>query len=289
MDLRFNIWKKNLAYIEEFNGRQNAADKDALVLGMNRFGDLSHEEFQALYLRPMQWHSATNSTARHFVRSRANDDLPTMVDWRMQGAVTPVQDQGECGSCWAFSAVAAIESANFLKNKNLVKLSEQQLIDCCPSCQGCQGGFMPDAYQCLIEEGGLDQEDCYPYDEADKTCRYQASCARASVASFVEVDEADEVAMAEAVVKTPLSIAIDASHVSFQFYKSGVYDERACSQYSLDHGVFLVGYSDQGSVPFWIVRNSWGPDWGQQGYIFMRKDHNNQCGVASAASYPVIA
>lgn len=280
--LRYDIWRLNRDFINTWN-RKNEYNFE---LGMNQFGDLTNDEYRALLLHPIDLKNLTVAPEGVTVISPPPLSIPKNVDWRTQGVVTAVQDQGQCGSCWAFAAVAAIESLHAIKTKKLVKLSEQQLVDCCLSCQACNGGFMPNAYECVIDEGGLDTAQCYPYKAAQDECRFQPSCVGATITSFSGVDEGDEQALAAAAAVQPLSVAIDASHISFQFYRSGVYDERACSRTDLDHGVSIVGYNTDGPIPYWIVRNSWGPEWGMKGYIFMRKDNHNQCGIATAASYP---
>ncbi|KAJ4459671.1 putative Cysteine proteinase 3 [Paratrimastix pyriformis] len=282
---RFNVFKNNLDYIEKFNAQNNG-----VVLAMNQFGDLSHEEFRSLYLStPME---GMHVQAKPYVNSGVK--APAAVDWRDKNAVTPVKDQGQCGSCWAFSTVAGIEGAWAIAKNQLVSLSEQQLVDCATSYgnEGCNGGLMTEGIQYVIDNKGIDTEACYPYKAVDGKCKYSTSCIGATVSGMYNVTEGSETDLADAVAtRGPVSIAIDASHMSFQFYSTGVYDEKACSAYSLDHGVTLVGYGtdSKSGKNYWIVKNSWGASWGQKGYIWMVKDKKNQCGEASMATVPIVA
>jgi len=218
-------------------------------------------------------------------------DLPTSIDWTTKGVVTPVKDQGQCGSCWAFSAVASIEGQHALKTSKLVSLSEQNLVDCSSSQgdMGCFGGLMDYAFQYVISNKGIDTEVSYPYKAEDETCTYSNKTSGATISSYTDIKSGDEDCLQNAVATIgPISVAIDASQTSFQFYKSGVYDEPACSSTFLDHGVTAVGYDALNGVPYWKVKNSWGTSWGQQGYIFMSRNKSNQCGIATASSYPVV-
>lgn len=201
----------------------------------------------------------------------SNSSIPSSWDWRVQGAVTEVKDQGQCGSCWSFSTTGSVEGCHFLANKELVSLSEQNLIDCSFSYgnQGCNGGLMTNAMQYIISNGGIDTEQSYPYTATDNgKCAYTKKNRGATLKSFHNIKQGDEQQLLEAAVKGPVSIAIDASQRSFQFYSSGVYNEPACSSENLDHGVLLVGWGtavDGGD--YWIVKNSWSATWGQEGYI----------------------
>jgi len=185
-----------------------------------------------------------------------------------------------------------MEGAKFIATGNLVSLSEQNLVDCSTTQgnQGCNGGLMDYAFQYVITNGGLDTEASYPYTATGpNTCQYNPANSAETLSSFTDVSQGDEGALMTAVTQQPTSVAIDASHPSFQSYSSGVYYEPDCSSTSLDHGVLAVGYGtdDTTGSAYWIVKNSWGTDWGMSGYIQMSRNKGNNCGIATAASYPV--
>jgi cathepsin L len=278
---RLGVYKSNLEFIENHN-RQNLG----FTVAMNKFGDLTVEEFAHMFntLRfDYQTFNQTNVVALNAV------DLPTTVDWRTKGVVTPVKDQGQCGSCWAFSTTGSTEGQHALKTGHLVSLSEQNLMDCSTSYgnMGCNGGLMDQAFRYIINNHGIDTEASYPYEAHDDNCRYNAANKGASITSYQDVPTGSESALQTAVGTVgPISVAIDASHSSFQFYSGGVYYEPACSATQLDHGVLAAGYGTSGGSDYWLVKNSWSAQWGLQGYIMMSRNRNNNCGIATAASYP---
>ncbi|RVW51584.1 Cysteine protease RD19A [Vitis vinifera] len=225
------------------------------------------------------------------------NDLPTDFDWRDHGAVTPVKDQGSCGSCWSFSAIGALEGAHFLTTGNLISMSEQQLVDCDHECdpeeygacdQGCNGGLMTSAFEYILKAGGVEREETYPYIGSDRgSCKFNKSQIVASVSNFsvVSLDE-DQIA-ANMVKNGPLAVGINA--VFMQTYMKGVSCPYICSR-NLDHGVVLVGYGSAGYAPirfkekpYWIIKNSWGESWGEDGYYKICRGHN-ACGVDSMVS-----
>ncbi|KAI7804885.1 cathepsin L.1 [Triplophysa rosa] len=262
-------------------------------LGMTYFADMDNEEY-----RRVIFHGCLSS----FNRTKARDGatffrlaggavLPDSVDWRDKGFVTDIKDQKQCGSCWAFSATGSLEGQTFRKTGKLVSLSEQQLVDCSGSFGnfGCGGGLMDQAFQYIEANKGLDTEESYPYEAQDGQCRFNPNTVGATCTGYVDITSGDESALQEAVATIgPISVAIDAGHNSFQLYESGVYDEPECSSSDLDHGVLAVGYGTQDGETYWLVKNSWGLGWGQKGYIMMSRNKNNQCGIATAASYPMV-
>ncbi|EDL85703.1 cathepsin S [Rattus norvegicus] len=201
-------------------------------------------------------------------------------------------DMGSCGSCWAFSAVGALEGQLKLKTGKLVSLSAQNLVDCSTEekygNKGCGGGFMTEAFQYIIDNGGIDSEASYPYKAMDEKCHYDPKNRAATCSRYIELPFGDEEALKEAVAtKGPVSVGIDASHSSFFLYQSGVYDDPSCTE-NVNHGVLVVGYGTLDGKDYWLVKNSWGLHFGDQGYIRMARNNKNHCGIASYCSYPEI-
>jgi len=215
--------------------------------------------------------------------------LPTSWDWNKEGAVTPIKNQEQCGSCWSFSTTGSTEGCHYITKKVLIGLSEQNLMDCSTSegNMGCDGGLMTQAMTYIIQNGGIDSEASYPYTAEDGTCNYKPADNSATLKSFVNVATGSESDLQAKTHLGPVSVAIDASQNSFQFYSSGVYYEPACSSTQLDHGVLSIGWGVDGSTPYWIVKNSWGTDWGLDGFIWMSRNKNNNCGIATMATLPV--
>jgi cathepsin L len=275
---RYGVFKANLDFVNAFD------ESRGFKVAMNKFGDLTSVEFNAMYNR-------LNITRTPGVYAPVSSGDAT-VDWRTKGAVTGVKNQQQCGSCWSFSATGSMEAAHFFKTGSLVSLSEQNLVDCSTAegNQGCNGGLMDQAFQYVIDNKGIDTEASYPYTATGpNNCEYKSANNVGTLSGFTDVTSGDESALQSAVDKTPVSVAIDASQSSFQFYSSGVYYEPNCSSDQLDHGVLAVGYGTDGGVAYWLVKNSWGSDWGLSGYIEMSKNKNNNCGIATAASWPTWA
>ena len=283
---RHTVWEANKKYVEVHNEN---ADKHGFTLAMNEFSDQESHEF-ALVHNGYKMCLKQNSTAKIF--GATGLEVPSEVDWRKQGYVTGIKNQGQCGSCWSFSATGSLEGQWFKKTGQLIPLSEQNLCDCSRSFgnHGCEGGLMDNAFRYIESNKGIDTESSYPYLAHDESkCRYTEANKGASDTGFVDVAQEDENALMEAVGSIgPISVAIDAGHQSFQMYRSGVYYEPACSQTKLDHGVLAVGYGTYNGQAYWLVKNSWGTGWGMSGYIMMARNRENNCGIATQASYPTV-
>ncbi|GLJ20661.1 hypothetical protein SUGI_0376210 [Cryptomeria japonica] len=285
-ETRFHIFKSNLLYIDVQNRKNNS-----FSLGLNQFADLTHDEFKSMYLgtvfRSSRHHSNTSPSIRY--KYIEGEQMPESVDWRKNGAVTEVKDQGTCGSCWAFSTVAAVEGVNQIVTGKLISLSEQELVDCDTSTnQGCHGGLMDAAFQFIVENGGIDSEADYPYKAREDACNMKRKKTHVvTIDGYEDVPRHDEKSLQKAVAHQPISVAIESSGRQFQFYKSGVFDGYCGT--NLDHGVTLVGYGSA-DKDYWIVKNSWGPSWGENGFVRMErniKSSYGKCGIAIQPSYPI--
>jgi len=282
-ETRYSIFKYNMDFVDSWN----ADPTHTHTVELNKFADLSLDEYKKIYLG-----SHFDGTER-LAKAQA-EGLQTFepqgdnINWAAQGYVTPPKDQGQCGSCWAFSTTGSVEALNFKYTRNLISLSEQNLVDCTGSFgnQGCGGGWMDSAFKYIIANKGIDREENYPYQAANGACRFSYSYVGATMNSYSDVQGGNEGALQNAVNGQPVSVAIDAGHTSFQLYKSGIYFEPQCSSSSLDHGVLVVGYGSENG-DYYIVKNSWGQNWGMQGYLWMSRNRNNNCGIATSASFPL--
>jgi cathepsin L len=286
--LRRQIFAKNVRLVIHHNIEADLG-LHSFRLGVNQFADLTNTEFQTLngYTGEHKTHSPDGEFRPSF------RDLPATVDWRTKGLVTPVKNQAQCGSCWAFSAIASLEGQHANATGKLVSLSEQQLVDCSQAegNQGCNGGLMDQAFTYIKKNQGVDTEASYPYEGTDGTCRFKKANVGATLTGFKDIPTGDENALKEASATIgPISVAIDASSFWFQLYFGGIYDHADCKNGAadLDHGVTVVGYGTENGKDYWLVKNSWGGTWGEKGYIRMVRNKSNQCGIATQASYPLV-
>jgi hypothetical protein len=279
---RYTVFKRNMDHITVHN-----KGKHSYTLGMNAFGDLTPEEFKATYASGYKRIDNSYLRSKNGPAPRPHPRKPLdSVDWRTQGAVTPVKNQQQCGSCWAFSAIGALEGAHAIKTKTLTSYSEQQLVDCSTAegNQGCNGGLMDQAFQYIMKTK-MCTEAKYPYKAVDGQCQ-DSMCTGTMISSYTDVTPNNEMALLTAVNQQPVSIAIEADQQVFQFYSGGILDDPSCGT-QLDHGVLVVGYGTDSGKDFWIVKNSWGDSWGEEGYIRMVRGQN-ECGLATEPSYPVM-
>jgi len=280
---RFMVWKSNLDYIRSHNAKNST-----YTLAMNSYGDMPNDEFVAKY-------NHYHYVKRDYIRQKNTKifhttAVPASVDWVAAGKVNPIKDQGQCGSCWAFSAVGALESACAIDPKcgKLISLSEQQLVDCSQSFgnQGCNGGLMDQAFE-YVQTKPLTTESNYPYTAQDGTCNSgEESQGSVGLKGYTDVTVNNEVQLQAAVALQPVSVAVEADGMDWQFYSGGIISD-ACGT-NLDHGVIAVGYGTQGGVDYWKVRNSWGTSWGMQGYVLLKRGKTGagECGIAMDPSYP---
>jgi len=286
---RRGVFESTLEYIEKSNA--NAENK--FKLGVNQFSDLLVEEWSSSYfgVKPPTAALYANSPylGRHEV---SNVTLPDSVDWSKSGAVTPIKNQGQCGSCWSFSATGAMEGAYEIANGKLVSISEQMLVDCAQKFgeQGCNGGLMDGAFG-YAQKNGMCTEESYSYEAKAGKCQ-ASTCTKAfgpdTVSGYKDVSSDNKMALMSAVAQQPVSIAIEADKMVFQSYQSGVLSGMCGSQ--LDHGVLVVGYGTLDGEDYWKVKNSWGETWGMEGYVLLKrgKEGAGECGILSQPSYPVI-
>lgn len=288
---RYETFKDNVDRITQHN-----AEGHSWYMKVTPFADMTPDEFKARVVGDMcsvhfQKNAKLNKVKRKLNDERRRVENPTSVDWVSQGKVSAVKDQGQCGSCWAFSTTGAIEARTSISTgQSPLPLSEQELVDCDDNDNGCEGGAMQNGFVYAESNGGLCTESEYAYTATDGTCKSSSCTHHSPVKSYKSLSYGESY-LETALASGPVSVAIEADQMSFQLYGGGVF-EGTCGT-SLDHGVLAVGYDNSGSSSYWKVKNSWGASWGEAGYIRMCKDCNKnagagQCGLASDASYPIV-
>jgi len=283
----YQLRQKNfLASLERVNFKNKRAH-GTTVYAINNFSDMSPEEFQNTVLMKKTLPRSGSRPVSKPKRQPSPVGLPATFDWRDSGAVTAVKDQGQCGSCWAFSVTENVESVWILGGKatnSTLNLSPQQIVDCDTTDLGCEGGDSTTAFDYLISAGGQEPISQYPYTAVDGNCNFQSQYVQAKISSWKYATEfwLESEMQTNLVGWAPLSICLDASQ--WQDYSSGVMTWEECGWVPmLDHCVQLIGYDDSASDPYWIVRNSWGTSWGIDGYIYIEKGYD-ACGIAREAT-----
>ncbi|XP_044305202.1 cathepsin S [Varanus komodoensis] len=281
-------WEKNLRLITLHN-LEHSLGLHSYELGMNHLGDMTSEEVSAL-MSGLKVPDLRNQNSSIYRPSRWGS-VPESVDWREKGCVTDVKNQGACGACWAFSSVAALECQLKLKTGKLISLSPQNLVDCSTMYgnHGCHGGYITSAFKYIIDNNGIDSEAFYPYKAQDEKCHYDVAGRAATCSNYVILPAGDENALKDAVANVgPVSVGIDAAEPTFFLFKHGVYNDPKCTADHINHGVVVIGYGTENSMDYWLVKNSWGKYFGDQGYIKIARNNGNRCGIASQAVYPLI-
>lgn len=290
LEERFQVFRKNLRHII----MHNLDHTQNFTMGINQFTDLTPEEFKTNYVHNGKRNPLGGFGCKQFSSSSSN--IPTGIDWRNKGAVTSVKDQGQCGSCWTFSATGAIEGAWAISKGQLIDLSEQQLVDCATGMtygsHGCNGGQMDGAFKYVITNGQC-LLSSYPYTSG--VTKTGGNCQKCSavvqINSCSDVPSNNQVLLASAVAQQPVAIAIEADTRYFQSYSNGILTSTSCGT-NLDHGVLIVGYGTENGQDYWLVKNSWGTSWGMQGYVKIARSKSTNdpgiCGIAMQPSFPSV-
>ncbi|XP_039131918.1 zingipain-2-like [Dioscorea cayenensis subsp. rotundata] len=277
---RYEIFKDNLKYIDEHNGRNHS-----FHLGPNIFADITNEEYQKTYLGLVT--PTWNNSRKESERYKFNLSCPDSIDWRQKGAVVPVKQQGQCFSCWAFGVNAAVEGINKIVTGKLISLSEQELVDCYN--RGCDRGYMHLAYEFIIKNRGIDSEEDYPYIAKYTQCDKSKMKKRVvSIDDYESVPANDEKCLKKAVANQPISTGVEAYGRAFQLYESGIFTGFCGTK--IDHAVAIVGYGVEEGSEYWLIKNSFGSFWGEEGYMRMKRNVESlygKCGIAMWPYYPV--
>ncbi|XP_075401439.1 cathepsin F [Tenrec ecaudatus] len=277
---RMSVFTNNMIRAQKIQ----SLDRGTAKYGVTKFSDLTEEEFRTIYLNPL----LREDSGRKLRRAKMpNDPAPPDWDWRPKGAVTKVKDQGMCGSCWAFSVVGNVEGQWYLNQGSLLSLSEQELLDCDKVDKACMGGMPSNAYEAIRTLGGLETEEDYSYRGHMQACSYSVDKARVYINDSLELSQNERKLASWLSKNGPISVAINA--FGMQFYRHGIAHplRPLCSPWLIDHAVLLVGYGNRSSNPFWAIKNSWGTDWGEQGYYYLHRG-SGACGVNMMATSAVV-
>jgi len=292
--VRKNIFIDNALHIAQHNERF-AKGLETYNLEMNQHGDMLPHEVTAFRKGRKSSVAPACRNATYFKPSAALR-APRSVDWRNQGCVSKVKNQGECGSCYAFSATGSLEGILYKKTGRMVDISEQNIVDCSDipgyfHNSGCDGGLTQDTFDFIRYQGGVALTSDYPYKGNVGQCRYRPKSSNPTVQGWLRTEEGNEDELAAAIAEVgPITVAMNAACRAVMFYKSGVFSDPSCKSANeeLDHAVLCVGYGHQDGRDFWLIKNSWGPTWGEKGYIKIERNANNMCGIATDSAYPVL-
>jgi len=285
-DIRFSIFKDNVDIIDQHN--QNP--ESTFELRMNQFGDLTNEEYYGLVTGGKTFKYNNWIPNDDFESSSTSIGFPKSWDWRDYDAVTPIENQGTCGSSPFFAAAATIEGCHSITTGSLVAVSVQQMIDCPANTPniGCEGGEMTWSYEAIMDEKGIETNSCYPYTGESSNCSYNVNspCCASTIGGYINVTS-NEYALQKAVLLCPVATVISLP-TSFQFYSKGVYNDPSCSNSTADavHGIAVIGYGVSNGIDYWILKNSFGTSWGIEGYMWLAKGDHNLCGIANYPTYP---
>ncbi|CAH1110214.1 unnamed protein product [Psylliodes chrysocephalus] len=281
--LRFQIFKDNLKKIEEHNVRYEDGEV-RYYLGVNQFADMTDEEFSDMLQLQVSNKPKIMANVQEFSKDLK---VPDSINWLEKGAVLPIRDQGDCGSCWAFSSVATIEGQNAIKNNVSIVLSPKQLVDCSNSYGngGCNGGNQFLAYT-YIANFGIQSESSYPYSTEKTECKYSADDVATQISGYRRIQENEEDLKAAVGTIGPISVTILAD--TLKLYAGGIYDDaEACSGIYVNHGVVVIGYGTEEGIDYWLIKNSWGTSWGESGYLRLHRNYS-VCGILLQMTYPVL-
>lgn len=287
-EARLKIFQENLEYVQNFNSQPNRT----FTLSVNPFADMTNDEFVNSRTGGLMVSTLSRPTDTQFYDSLSATSAPSSIDWRQKGAVTSVKDQHNCGSCWAHSAAGAVEALTKIKTGQLPNLSVQELVDCVPrtvDSQGCRYGSPTEAFTYITNNGGITSGSNYPYQAKDGACdKKRASQHAAKISGFVGVPKNNENALMYAVSKQPVAAFVDATGEQFQLYSGGVFSG-SCGT-AVNHIVLIVGYgTSSDGQKYWLIKNSWGQNWGEGGYIRLQRNSGSaqgRCAIAVNPSYP---
>nr|BAW35427.1 cysteine protease [Drosera adelae] len=278
---RFQIFQKNVNLIEAHNKKNKSYS-----LSVNQFADLTDEEFEKMYASAKVPESRHSNSQRTPFKYEGYTSVPASINWVTMGAVTPIRNQGTCGSCWAFAAIATVESLTWIKTGKSYDLSEQQIVDCdrYGKDRGCNGGYADGAYNWIINNRGVTTEASYPYVGYQQYYCYRAQSA-VTIKGYQFVPNNSERAMQQAVANQPIAVYVESKGYNFKYYSGGLFTGQCGT--ATDHVVAVVGYgTTTDGYPYWLIKNSWGTGWGENGYMRMLRNVNDPRGLCGIALYP---